>query len=439
MALTRQAVAQCTQSLVRSARPSVARPCARRTAPPCALDAVRTFTSTRRARSALPWFVDAEDAPPATPTSDAGLIESGPRLATAPVPTRPPAHLSPALHPLHDFLSTSPFLDKDSLVYIHAREADPEASWCDWIVCASLRHGRERGLRGAIEGVKRHLAAHPVELPTDPDSATYGSAPLPFAPPSSRPNIHGLPTAPTKHARSRSLRNSRSSSNSPSASDAGTGWALLDAGTLVVHVFTPQARETYGRNIEMMWEKIGESEHRARGGQHGEWKSSARREEDRRRAQELEQNMREVQREIGQRFRPKVESQAAPLGEEDEGETQEESGGGWSAIFSSPSSVKHPRQSWTQDELATLERLPKLGRSFAQIAKALGRSMSSVERQCYHHHTGHRIDWTDDLDKQRLTAAGKGAMLKQLGSLLGVSPMSAQRRLKKLRSDDDSE
>lgn len=48
----------------------------------------------------------------------------------------------------------------------------------------------------------------------------------------------------------------------------------------------------------MMWEKIGESEHRARGGQDGEWKSSARREEDRRRAQELEQNMREVQREI---------------------------------------------------------------------------------------------------------------------------------------------
>lgn len=141
----------------------------------------------------------------------------------------------------------------------------------------------------------------------------------------------------------------------------------------------------------------------------------------------------------GQRFRPKVESQAAPLGEEDEGETQEESGGGWSAIFSSPSSVKHPRQSWTQDELATLERLRKLGRSFAHIAKALGRSKSSVERQYYHHHTGHRIDWTDDLDKQRLTAAGKGAMLKQLGSLLGVSPMSAQRRLKKLRSDDDSE
>lgn len=65
--------------------------------------------------------------------------------------------------------------------------------------------------------------------------------------------------------------------------------------------------------------------------------------------------------------------------------------------------------------------------------------MSSVERQCYRHHKGHRINWTDELDQQLLTAAGQGATLKQLGSLLDVSPMSAQRRLKKLRSDDDPE
>lgn len=129
----------------------------------------RHFATTPRRRTAaepLPWFVDPETAPTG---SSINAVEEGddtsPRLATAPVPTAPPAHLSPALHPLHAYLSTSPFLDKDSLLYIHAREADPDASWCDWIVCTTLRHGRERGLRGAIEGVKRHVGCFGAAVP----------------------------------------------------------------------------------------------------------------------------------------------------------------------------------------------------------------------------------------------------------------------------------
>jgi hypothetical protein len=175
-----------------------------------------------------------------------------------------------------------------------------------WVVLALLfqqSFGGEKLTQRACS----QLAANPVELSLDATSSPDGSvaAPPPFAPPSTRPEIHGLPAAPTKHARSRNLRTSRSSSSSrsPSASDAGTGWALLDAGTLVVHVFTPQARETYGRTIEQMWDRIGEVEHAQ---QHGVaataakegWKSSARREEERKRAEELEKNMEEVKREM---------------------------------------------------------------------------------------------------------------------------------------------
>lgn len=108
----------------------------------------------------LPWFVDPATAPTATPVASS----SSATLATAPVPTPPPAHLAPALHPLHAHLSTSPFIDKHSIKYIHAREADPAGSWCDWVVVASLKDGRERGLRGAMDGVKRFVRAHTLSL-----------------------------------------------------------------------------------------------------------------------------------------------------------------------------------------------------------------------------------------------------------------------------------
>jgi len=110
--------------------------------------------------------------------------------------------------------------------------------------------------------VHPQLASNPVDLSSPVD--------LPFAPPSASPLIHGLPAQPSKHARSRASRSARSST-SPSRSDNASGWAMLDAGTLVVHVFTREGRELYGRGME---EREGEGRGReapegARG-EHGE-------------------------------------------------------------------------------------------------------------------------------------------------------------------------
>lgn len=67
---------------------------------------------------------------------------------------------------------------------------------------------------------------------------------------------------------------------------------MLDAGTLVVHVFTREGRELYGRGIEELWEGIGEEE-RGEG-----WRSARARAEDERRQRELEENMASVKREV---------------------------------------------------------------------------------------------------------------------------------------------
>lgn len=127
------------------------------------------------------------------------------------------------------------------------------------------------------------LASNPVDLSSPVD--------LPFAPPSASPLIHGLPAQPSKHARSRASRSARSST-SPSRSDNASGWAMLDAGTLVVHVFTREGRELYGRGIEELWEGIGEEERGAG------WRSARARAEDERRQRELEENMASVKREV---------------------------------------------------------------------------------------------------------------------------------------------
>lgn len=125
----------------------------------CAASQRAAFMSTSSARSssATPWFVDS---PPAA--SDGGShgssTTSQPRMATAPEPTAPPPHLPPPLHKLHSHLSVSPFLDKSSLTYINAREADPDSTWVDWVVVSTLKAGRERGIRGAIESVRAFVS-----------------------------------------------------------------------------------------------------------------------------------------------------------------------------------------------------------------------------------------------------------------------------------------
>ncbi|CEQ41459.1 SPOSA6832_03184, partial [Sporobolomyces salmonicolor] len=224
-------------------------------------------------RSSLPWFVDPSTAPSPNAPPPAPL-------ATAPVPTPPPSHLAAPLHPLHAHLSVSPFFDRDSLTYIHAREADPEGSWCDWVVLATLREGRERGLRGAVESVRSFLAKHPVELdPDDPSSS------LPFAPPLASPSIHGLPAPASRHARSRSQNPRKAGGGAaPTRQDQAAHWSMLDAGTLVVHVMTRDAREEFGTEIERVWEGL-------RGEERREAQESERR-------RELEENLEHVRREM---------------------------------------------------------------------------------------------------------------------------------------------
>ncbi|KAM0788416.1 hypothetical protein ACM66B_001553 [Microbotryomycetes sp. NB124-2] len=188
------------------------------------------------APSATPWFVE-DDVESSTPSTSAVNDDAASRLATAPTPTEPPEHLHSALHGLHKHLSVSPFLDKSSLTYINAREADPDSTWVDWIVIATLRAGRERGIRGAVESVRQYLASHPIDLKQDSSS--------PFAPPSNKPVISGLPPPPSKHARSK---------KGGQVTRQDNDWAMLDAGDVVVHVMTLDARETW--DIEMLWKRV---------------------------------------------------------------------------------------------------------------------------------------------------------------------------------------
>lgn len=103
-------------------------------------------------RAQVPWFVD--PSPPST-----SILTSAPPLPSSPkfVPIPPPSDLPSSLHALHTHLAVSPFLNPTTLVFINAREADPDNAWTEWIIIASLRKGREGGLRGAIEGVRVHV------------------------------------------------------------------------------------------------------------------------------------------------------------------------------------------------------------------------------------------------------------------------------------------
>ncbi|BGP14806.1 hypothetical protein JCM10213_001826 [Rhodosporidiobolus nylandii] len=248
---------------------------------------VRPSLALRSPADALPWFVDAEEAAPAP--------SEPPRLSTSPEPTPPPPHLLPALHPLHEHLSASPFFDRDGLTYINAREADPEGSWVDWVVLATLREGRERGIRGAAEGVRVFLAKQPLDLAPPADSSS-GTAPPPFSPSAPSPVVSGLPPAPSKHARARTGKGGPA----PTRADQATGWAMVDAGRVVVHVMTPEARGTYGRGVEEVWEVKEEPAARR-----------AREEKEREdRERELEENMERARREMEEEDRIEAQKKA---------------------------------------------------------------------------------------------------------------------------------
>lgn len=99
------------------------------------------------------------------------------------------------------------------------------------------------------------------------------------------PSIHGLPpTTASKHARSRANKGPP-----PTRQDQASGWALLDAGTLVVHVMTKEARVEYGDEIERVWKGIAKEEGVV---------TKRDQLETREREKELEQNMSEVEEEM---------------------------------------------------------------------------------------------------------------------------------------------
>ncbi|GAA5962816.1 hypothetical protein JCM3765_001530 [Sporobolomyces pararoseus] len=257
----------------------------------------RVFSSTSFNSSSsssspdLPWFVDP---PPTVPSNQQQQDPStSPRstLSTAPVPTIPPSHLSSTLHPLHRHLSTSPFFDgkeDGGLTYIHAREADPMGSWCDWVVICTLKEGRERSLRGAVESIRTYLGSNPVEFLQDKEDTTTELSP--FSPPTNHPSIHGLPpTTASKHARSRA-RSKGNNQFSATRQDQTSGWALLDAGTLVIHVMTREARKEFGQEIERVWKGVAKEE--------GLISTKKEEFELREREKELSDNMRQVAQEI---------------------------------------------------------------------------------------------------------------------------------------------
>ena len=87
------------------------------------------------------------------------------RFAQAPKkPTpSPPETLPDFLHSLWTHLYESPFIDISSITFVDSRAASLAAdvqdmdasvsSWVDWVVIATLKQGRERGIRGAADGV----------------------------------------------------------------------------------------------------------------------------------------------------------------------------------------------------------------------------------------------------------------------------------------------
>lgn len=207
------------------------------------------WQSAETSANPLPWFVNPSTLPPARTAAP---------LATAPLPLPPPSHLPPTLHPLWDHLSVSPFLNKEQIRFIDARRLDGGEAWVEWVVVAELRRGREGGLRGAIEGVRRFVSTSflpklhhnhrklnhvPPQLSETPLALEPSETELPFAP--SHPTITGLPSPPSRHARARALKQAGKGPGM-AAGEQASGWAMLDAGDIVVHVMTEEARGIWG-------------------------------------------------------------------------------------------------------------------------------------------------------------------------------------------------
>lgn len=114
------------------------------------------------------WYLS--EAPP-TPSTSTSSSTSNTSRAPKEIPT-PPSTLPHYLRPLWDHLYESPFLDQHTINFIDSNAVQENvseqnmdasvSSWVDWVVVASLRRGRERGIRGASEGAKIAVSLLPI-------------------------------------------------------------------------------------------------------------------------------------------------------------------------------------------------------------------------------------------------------------------------------------
>lgn len=115
-------------------------------------------TSGKSAPLASTWYLSE------TPASSTSYTQAKDTASKAPEVPTPPSKLPTYLKPLWDHLYESPFLDQATINFIDSNavqenvsDNDMDASvssWVDWVVVASLRRGREKGIRGASEAVK---------------------------------------------------------------------------------------------------------------------------------------------------------------------------------------------------------------------------------------------------------------------------------------------
>lgn len=113
-------------------------------------------TSKAPSTSYSPWYLSE------TPSSSTNTSKSTSK--PKPIIPTPPNALPSYLLPLWNHIYESPFLDQHTINFINSKAVQENVSidnmdasvsnWVDWVVVASLRNGRERGIRGASEGVK---------------------------------------------------------------------------------------------------------------------------------------------------------------------------------------------------------------------------------------------------------------------------------------------
>lgn len=177
------------------------------------------------AHPTTPWYINDE----ATVGASSSYSPSS-TSSTADNTPPPPETLPEFLRPLWSHLFSSPFLEYDSIRFISTsivdaatdrtlKDADLDlsvSSWTDWVVVASLRHGRERGIAGASDAVKSALV-NALRTARELDGHTPASGKKAKAP---RVRVEGLDVAEPQ-------------------------WCLIDGGRVVVHVMTEAARANW--------------------------------------------------------------------------------------------------------------------------------------------------------------------------------------------------